>query len=208
MNPKSNRIELFKGTPAGPAATPASGSAFDPAKVDKRSGPGAGSTGQSGANQALAGEAARKASGFNLSPMVRENLRLEEKERRIYEEKIKTEAKGVFDRARKDGFEQGYKEGLEAGKTAAYSDAAEEAKARLDSVEQCLHALETARSDLFKENEKFLIELVTQIAKRIVKKEVAADPEWIRRTFLEMIERIPLMPVTIGISALRSACLR
>lgn len=131
----------------------------------------------------------QKDSRFVLSQLVREPLAIDAEERRAIEARIRSEvdalAKETFAAARESGFEEGRKEGHEA----AMAEAREQAATVLDSFSQMVESVESHRARLLETQERFLMELVLKIARKVCLKEVQTDPQYIHRLIATMVEQ-------------------
>lgn len=127
---------------------------------------------------------------FALNPLLREPLSIEEEERRVIEEKVRARIESVQAEARAKAHEEGYKAGLEQGHKEAYQRFAQEAVERLRSFDAMLGEAENAKQEIFRANERFLMELIYRVAKMVTLKEIAADRDYILRLSRELIERI------------------
>ena len=64
-----------------------------------------------------------------------------------------------------------------------------EAEDRLQLLESMVTIMESAREEILKANEKFLIDLLMQIAKSIVLRELSTDREYVVRLVRHLVER-------------------
>lgn len=131
----------------------------------------------------------RKDARFILSDLVREPLAIDVEERRAIEARIRSEvdalAKETYAAAREAGFEEGRKEGHEA----AMAEAREQAASVLDSFSQMVESVESHRARLLETQERFLMELVLKIARKVCLKEIQTDPQYIHRLIATMVEQ-------------------
>jgi flagellar assembly protein FliH len=127
---------------------------------------------------------------FSLNPLLKEPLSIEEEERRVIEEKVAARIAAVSEEARAKAREEGYKAGLEQGHQEAYQRFAQESVERLTNFDAMLAEAENAKQEIYRANERFLMELVFRIAKMVTLKEVATDKDYVVRLARELIERI------------------
>lgn len=127
---------------------------------------------------------------FSINPLLREPLSIEEEERRVVEERVKVRVEAIQAEARAKAHEEGYKVGLEQGHQEAYQRFAQESVERLTNFDTMLKDAETAKQEIFRANERFIMELVFRMAKMVALKEVSADREYVVRLARELIERI------------------
>jgi flagellar assembly protein FliH len=133
---------------------------------------------------------AQKDRRFSLNPLLREPLSIEEEERRVIDDKVKTQLEAMAAEASAKGHDEGYKAGLEAGHKEAYRRFQQEAGERLQGFESMLLEAENAKQEIFRGNERFLMELVFRMAKMVTLKEISTDREYVVRLARELIERI------------------
>jgi flagellar assembly protein FliH len=129
---------------------------------------------------------------FRLNPLLRDPLSVEQEERRVIEEKVKVQIDQVAETARKKAEEEGYQEGLKKGAQDAYMQVRSEGAQILTQLEQVVKHLENAKAEIFAANERFLMEMIFRIARMLLLKEIAADPQYLLRLSRELITRIGL----------------
>ncbi|MCM2277266.1 MAG: FliH/SctL family protein [Oligoflexia bacterium] len=127
---------------------------------------------------------------FALHELVRGPLSVEEEERRALEERVQARVNAIREEARAEASRQGYEEGLKNGHAEAFRRFREEGAERLARLDEVLAAAEAAKEEIFRANEKFLLELVYRIARMVLLKELATDKEYLLRLTRELIERM------------------
>ncbi len=132
----------------------------------------------------------RKDSRFALSELQRDPLSVDEEERRVIEEKVRARVAAVADEAKAQAAEVGYQDGLKKGHEEAFKRFQQEGAQRLQQFEAFLAECEAAKSELFRANERFLIEMVFRIAKMVLLKELSADQSYVLRLAKELVERV------------------
>lgn len=118
---------------------------------------------------------------FHLHQHVKHSLCVEDEELRVIQERVHQEVQVVSESARKDGFSQGYEEGVRQGREAAYQEIKAQGETQLGQVRELLRALESAKSEIYRANEKVLIQLMFRIGKMILLRELKEDPQYIQR---------------------------
>lgn len=132
----------------------------------------------------------RKDSRFSLNPLLRDPLSVEEEERRAIEERVRARVSAVAEESKAKAAEQGYQDGLKKGHEEAYKKFQQEGAQRLEAFEKFLRDCETAKQEIYKANEKFLIDLIYQISKMVLLKELKTDREYLQRLAVELIEKV------------------
>jgi flagellar biosynthesis/type III secretory pathway protein FliH len=128
-------------------------------------------------------------SRFRVSELSREPLSLHVEEQRAFEERVKRAVDALsaeaFEAARKAGME----EGRSAGLAEAIFDARAEAQALIDSFASMVESIESHRQRLLAQQERFLMEVVLKIARRICLKEISIDPTYFSRLAHALVEQ-------------------
>ncbi|MGE0616305.1 MAG: FliH/SctL family protein [Bacteriovoracia bacterium] len=132
----------------------------------------------------------QKDSRFTLNPLLRGPLSVEEEEKRVIEERVTNRVKQVEDDVRKQADARGYEEGLKKGYEEAFMKFRAEGTDRVKKFDELLRSLEGAKAKIFEENEKVLVEIVFQVAKTLLLKELQADPTVVSKLAAQLIERI------------------
>ncbi len=132
----------------------------------------------------------QKGARFKISPILRNPLSIEQEEKRAIKEKVDHQVESVREKVEKEAAEKGYKEGLKKGHDEAYQKFQEEGAKRFSEIEKIFNSCENAKSEIFRENEKFLMEMINQICKMIILKELNTDSDYILRLSREILEKI------------------
>lgn len=127
---------------------------------------------------------------FSLNSLLRDPLSVEQEEQRAIEERVQARVDTMVVNAKELAAEVGYKEGLRIGYEEAFRKVREEAKSSLQRFDQLVNEAENAKKEIFKANERFLIELVFRIAKSVILRDLSDDPEYILRIATELVERV------------------
>lgn len=127
---------------------------------------------------------------FFLDKTVAGQLGLEEKKRKEFEDRINTEINKRWERTKEKAEVEGFTKGLGEGRAEAYKAEEPRIKEQIAKLEELLTTFDTFREKIFLANEAFLIEIISRIAKMIVLKEVAVDPEYIKRLVLHLLQEI------------------
>lgn len=127
---------------------------------------------------------------FSLNPLVKEPLSIEEEERRVIDQKVEERVAAITAEARAKGVQEGYQAGLAKGHREAFELFQNQADERMAQFEGLLAAFEGAKAEIFRANERFLMELVFRVARTVALKEVAEDREYVVRLCRELLERI------------------
>jgi flagellar assembly protein FliH len=96
----------------------------------------------------------------------------------------------VAEEVRAQAAKQGYDEGLKQGHEEAFRRFREEAAERIRSFDLFLAEAETAKEQIYRANERFLIETVFRVSKMVLLKELTTDKEYVTRLARDLIERV------------------
>lgn len=128
-----------------------------------------------------------KDSRFDLNPMMKQALSIEEEENRVIEERVHDQVGGLVEKIKAEaiakGYEQGWKQGLEEGAKKMQL----EADSTLKGLSQLVTEFEGAKAEIFRLNEKFLIDLIFKIARMVLLKELEHDSDYIVRLARECV---------------------
>jgi flagellar assembly protein FliH len=132
----------------------------------------------------------RKDARFALNPLVRDPLAIEEEERRAIEERVVKRVEMVEKEAKAAATEAGYKDGLKKGRDEAFAKFNKDAEARLTKFDGLLAEFENAKTQIFKANERFVLEMISRISRMVLLRELKTDKEYLLRLTRELIERV------------------
>ena len=138
---------------------------------------------------------------FSLSPLLRGPLAVEDEEKRYIEERVRSRIKAIQDEATERAREKGYQDGLKKGHDEAYAKFREEGAKRLQELDSFLKYCEDAKKEIFEANEKLILELIYQIAKMVILKEVRSDDDYVVRLGKSLVDSIGVKEnITIKVS--------
>jgi len=138
---------------------------------------------------------------FSLSHLVSSHLAVDEEERRALEARVNLEVARLSEQAKADAAKAGYEDGLKRGHDEAYQKFLDEGKSKIARLEALVGELEGAKEDIFRTNERFLVDLIFKVSKMVLLKELSADKDYLLRLVRELIERVGVREnVTIKIN--------
>lgn len=127
---------------------------------------------------------------FVLNSLLRDPLSVEQEERRAIEESVRDRVSALTDEAKSLGYNEGFKEGLQKGHEEALQRFRVENSPKVEQLDLMIKSAEAAKNEIFKANERFLIELIFSIAKKMILKELNIDKEYLIRLANELIHRV------------------
>lgn len=132
----------------------------------------------------------KKDEKFVLNPMSRERLSIEEEEKRYIEQRVQEAVRDAVTRAEEEGRKKGYIDGLALGKEESHREFSEKAEESLKAFEALVNEAETAKAEIFRINERYLVDMIFRIAKMVLLKDLSADREYVTRLAKTLIERV------------------
>jgi flagellar assembly protein FliH len=132
----------------------------------------------------------QKDTRFSLSSLLRKPLSVEEEERRAIEEKVRARVSSMADEVRESAHASGYQAGLQKGYEEAFKRFQEEGAGRLARFEKVLEEAENAKQEIFRANERYLLELIFRIARTVLLREASTDRQLVLRLARELIDRV------------------
>jgi flagellar assembly protein FliH len=132
----------------------------------------------------------RKDARFSLNPLLRGPLSVEEEERRAIEERVQDRVQALWNETKAKAHEDGYREGLKVGHDEAYKKFQEDGANRLKAFDSFITHCENAKTEIFRANERLLVELVFKIGKMILMKELSTDKDYVIRLATDLLEKI------------------
>ncbi len=132
----------------------------------------------------------RNQSRFHVHELARKPLNIEQEEQQYIEAEVARKVSEELERLRIEVTAQAHQEGLEAGKTLAYSETKEQLQPKIEAFDAALESFEAMRSEIFKANEEYLMIMLNQIVRLIVLKEINIDKDYTKRLFLNLIDRL------------------
>ena len=132
----------------------------------------------------------RKDARFHLNPLLREPLSVEQEELRVLEERVRERVQSIADEVKAEAAAYGYQEGLERGYREAYDKFKADGAERLKAFESIVAQFVGAKEEIFRANERFLMEVVFKVAKRVMLKELSEDKDYLLRLIKDLVERV------------------
>jgi flagellar assembly protein FliH len=129
-------------------------------------------------------------SEFNLNPAAKHFLGVERQEKSHVENLVKSEVEAQLsllrDEAHREGYESGRKEGIES----ALEEHRQKVTPLYEQISSLIEGFDGLKKDLFHANEAFLVQLIFQIGKQILLKELSTDREYVKRLTTHVVEKV------------------
>ena len=127
---------------------------------------------------------------FKVNALLRDPLAIEEEERRVIDARVTQNVAAVREVAWTEGEKKGYEDGLKRGRDEAYEQFRHESAKSLQSFETFVQKFETLKTEIFKANERFLMELVFRVAKMVTLKELSTDSDYVLRLSRQLLDQV------------------
>lgn len=127
---------------------------------------------------------------FKLNELQGQLRHEQENARLLYEKEIEIAKNAAFEEGLKKGFAQGHQEGVEAGKAEGHQKYLVDMRGNVSKIQELTLAYESAKSEIYAANERALVQIAFQVAKKIVLKELSTDQEYISRLVKDVIDRL------------------
>lgn len=127
---------------------------------------------------------------FNISPIVKEHRGLLEQEREERERKIRDEVERRVDILREEAFQQGFQEGIEAGKQEVYNQTRAATEEKLNALVDMINEVLVLKEDIINNQKQDLYKLVKNLTKWVILRELKDDGEYITRLLEKLVTEI------------------
>ena len=125
-----------------------------------------------------------------MNALLRDPLAIEDEERRVIDARVTQHVAAVREVAWTEGEKKGYEDGLKKGRDEAYDEFRHESAKSLESFESFVQKFETLKTEIFKANERFLMELIFRVAKMVTLKELATDSDYVLRLSRQLLDQV------------------
>ena len=132
----------------------------------------------------------RKDRRFQVDPVLRDLVSTDEETDLQVEVRVRDKIAELRSAAESEGREAGYESGQARGKAEAKASYDLAFAAKLERLDALIAGIESAKSEVFQANERFLVELVFRIARSVLQKEVLIDPEYLTRVVRSVVEKV------------------
>ncbi|NDD92020.1 hypothetical protein EBZ37_08050, partial [bacterium] len=130
-----------------------------------------------------------KDSRFRVSDLARPYLPMHQEDQAAIEAMVRKQVDAIA----KETYEAALAKGLAEGRKEGHAQAYEEVKSAnapvFDALESLVRGFEGVRQEIFAANERFLIEMITRVARKVCLKELSTDQDYIQRLAKAMVEQ-------------------
>ena len=128
--------------------------------------------------------------GFKLNQLQGQLRTEQENAKTLYDSEIESVKKAAYEEGLKQGFAQGHQEGLEAGKQEGHQKYLIDMRGNINKIQELTTAYEAAKSEIYSANERVLVQIAFQVAKKVILKELSTDEQHIQRTVKDIVDRL------------------
>lgn len=127
---------------------------------------------------------------FKIHNLVESQLGLVAREQKKNEQIIAKEIEDRWIQTKEKAEVEGFTQGLNTGKTEAYKAEQPRIEEKLNLLDTLLTDLASQREFIFRKNEKFLMDLLSQVLRVIALKEIQLDPDYLERLVLHLLNQM------------------
>ena len=129
-------------------------------------------------------------SKFSLHPDSKKYLGVEEEERSHLETMIRQEVEDRVAKMKDQAYAEGFKKGVEEGNAEAQQKLLGQIQPLGENFAALLDSFEKMKEEMYCANERILIQLIFNVARQVLLKDLKEDPEYLKRLCTQMIEKI------------------
>ena len=145
----------------------------------------------------LANTDPQSSSHFSLHPDSKKLLGVEHAERTQLESVVQTEVDARVEAIREEAYAAGFKKGLEDGKLNAETEFNAALMPVFENFQNWLKQCEEVKQDLYAANEKLMIQIILQVGRQVLLRELKTDTDYIKRLCSEVIEKVCASRLTV-----------
>ncbi len=131
-----------------------------------------------------------KDSRFELSTLARDPLAINQEEDRVIQARVDSILKTVCGEAQAQAMRLGFDEGEKKGYQEAFQKFQADCASMMENLDRLLGEFEGMREQIYRANERILMDMVYGVAKMLALKEIQADPGYVGRLASSIIEKI------------------
>jgi flagellar assembly protein FliH len=127
---------------------------------------------------------------FNLHPASKRSLGVEKQEKSRVEELVQSEVEDRLAKLRNSAYSEGFEAGRLEGAAKAEGEHREALQPMVEHFNKLLSEFDEIKKELYHANEAFLIQLVFQISKQVLLKELSTDRDYVKRITAAIVEKL------------------
>ena len=101
-----------------------------------------------------------------------------------------TEVEARVQALKEAAYQEGFEQGRLEGKKTSEEEFQSEMNPRLEQFNQLLQSFDEIKKDLYTANENFLVQLIFQMGRQVLLKELSTDADYIKRLASQLIDKV------------------
>ncbi len=135
-------------------------------------------------------ERVQKDRRFSINPLLKGPLSIKDEEQRAIAAEVNSIVAEIAEGEKKAASELGYQDGFKKGFDEALKVLQKESASKIAQFDEFLSEMENSRAEIYRINERILIEMVYRISKMLLMKDLSVDPEYLLRLAKELISKV------------------
>ena len=131
-----------------------------------------------------------KIAHFEIDSLVSRQLGIEKIQKEEVEARIQKELERRWQLLKEKAEVEGYTAGLEEGKKLAYQAELPRIQEKVLRMDNFLQECDKLREKIFTANESFLMDIIAQVARQVILKELETDQEYLKRVVLALLTQL------------------
>ena len=127
---------------------------------------------------------------FSMHPDSKKLLGVEQAEKTHLEDVVRSEVESRVEAIRDDAYSKGFKKGLVDGMEKSRQDFTAEMGPVFENFQVWMKQCEEIKHDLYVANEKLMIQLIYQIGKQVILRDLKVDGDYLKRLCSEVIDKV------------------
>ncbi len=127
---------------------------------------------------------------FSLHSASKRGLGVEEEEHNRLEAIVASEVKERVEQLKEEAYQDGFKQGQQDGQAKAMEAFQSESRPLFEQFSQMIESFDQIKREMFAANEAFLIQLIFQIGKQVILKDLASDQDYVKRLVAHVVEKV------------------
>ena len=132
----------------------------------------------------------RKDSRFMVDPLLKNSVSVDEEKKRRNEEVITAQVEARALKAEEEARVLGYQAGLKQGHLEATQTFQAKADEMVAAIEAFTASCEATKDEIFRANERYLVELIYRMGKMVVLRELATDKDYLMTLVRTLVEKV------------------
>ena len=127
---------------------------------------------------------------FNLHASSKKGLGIEAEERNHLEGIVAAEVETRLQELRDAAYQEGFQQGQNDGQQKALEAFQSETRPLFEQFTQVLDSFDQIKREMFAANEAFLVQLIFQVGRQVLLKELSTDADYVKRLAAQVIEKV------------------